>query len=121
MYAAFTAKPDFAPFDVRANRIPLTLGAPGYASTITSGPLGRHRCGAGVRALSVYDAWVAWSRRQRFNGLRAAPDTAKPALLNRLDWYSAHNWKAAYPGDAKIYSPNEVPGRNLPAACIGDN
>jgi hypothetical protein len=120
MYAAFTAKPDFAPFDVRANRIPLTLGAPGYTSTITSGPL------AGTGAVpaserSVYDAWVAWSRRQRFNGRRAAPDTAKPALLNRLDWYSTHNWTVAYPGDAKIYPPNEVPGRNLPADFIGDN
>jgi YVTN family beta-propeller protein len=120
MYAAFTAKPNFAPFDVRTNRIPLTLGAPGYASTITSGPL----AGTGSVPASErhsYAAWAAWSRRQRFNGPGAAPDTAKPALLNRLDWYSAHNWNVAYPGDAKIYPPYEVPGRNLPAAFIGDN
>jgi hypothetical protein len=33
--------------------------------------------------------------------------------------YSAHDWTTAYPGDPKIYLPDEVPGRNLPAAFIG--
>jgi hypothetical protein len=64
---------------------------------------------------------VAWSRKQRFNGPHARADAEKPALLNRLDWYSAHNWRVAYPGDPKIYPPDEVPGRNLPAAYIGDS
>jgi hypothetical protein len=120
MYSAFTTTPDDAPYNVIKNRIPLTLGATGYPSTITHGPL----TGTGSVPASehrVYAAWVAWSRRQRFNGRRAAPDTAKPALLNRLDWYSAHNWTVAYPGDAKIYAPDAVPGRNIPAAFIGDN
>ena|GEM_PF-7059461 len=48
------------------------------------------------------------------------PDSAKPVLLNRFDWYSAHDWKVAYPGDPKIYLPEEVPGSKLPAAFIGD-
>ncbi len=39
--------------------------------------------------------------------------------LNRYDWYSAHDWKVAYPGDPKIYRPNQVPGRKLPAIFIG--
>jgi YVTN family beta-propeller protein len=119
IYHAFTAKPNFAPFDALAARIPLTLGAPGFPSQITHGAL------AGTGSVpaaeeKVFQAWVAWSRHQRFNGRRAAPDTAKPALLNRLDWYSAHNWTVAYPGDAKIYAPNQVPGRDLPAAFLGD-
>ena len=80
---------------------------------------GGHGLGARVRG-KVYDAWVAWSRQQRFNGLRAAPDTAKPAMLNRLDWYSSHNWSVAYPGDPRIFAPNQVPGRDLPAAFLGD-
>ena len=63
----------------------------------------------------TYRAWVVWSSHQRFNGARAREDYAKPAQLNRLDWYSAHGWQVAYPGDARIYSPDQVPGRNMPA------
>ena len=70
---------------------------------------------AGERA--VYDAWMAWSQHQRFKN--AMQDWAKPALLNRLDWYSAHNRRVAYPGDPKVYLPDQVPGRNLPADDIG--
>ena len=120
MYSAFTATPHNAPYNVIKNRIPLTLGATGYPSTITHGL----QTGTGAVPASerqVYAAWVAWSRRQRFSGRRAAPDTAKPALLNRVDWYSAHNWTVAYPGDAKIYGPDAVPGRNIPAAFIGES
>jgi hypothetical protein len=40
---------------------------------------------------------------------------------HRVDWYSAHDWKVAYRGDPKIYPPDQVPGRNLPAAFIGNN
>jgi hypothetical protein len=119
MYNAFNAKPNLAPFNVLAEKIPLTLGAPGFPSKITHGAL----AGTGsvpASEANVYDAWVAWSRQQRFNGLRAAPDTAKPAMLNRLDWYSSHNWSVAYPGDPRIFTPNQVPGRDLPAAFLGD-
>ena len=49
------------------------------------------------------------------------PDRVNPQLLNRFDWYSAHDWRVAYPGDPKIYTPNQVPGRNLPAAYLGDD
>ena len=120
MYDAFTATPSFTPFNTLAEKIPLTLGAPGFPSKIEHGAL----AGTGAVPASeqkVYDEWVAWSRSQRFNGLRAAPDTAKPAMLNRLDWYSAHNWTVAYPGDSRIFAPNQVPGRDLPAAFLGDN
>ncbi len=41
-------------------------------------------------------------------------------LLTRFDWYSAHDWNAAYPGDPKVYLPDEVPGASLPAAFLGD-
>ncbi len=119
MYSAFTATPDFAPYDTIPNRIPLTLGAPGYPSTLTSGPAkGAGTVPAAMR--SVYDAWVRWSRHQRFNGLRARADAEKPVLLDRLDWYSAHNWRVAYPGDKRIFMPDQVPGRNLPASYLGD-
>ena len=71
---------------------------------------------------SVYDAWMAWQKQQAAdNGSMSRADREKPVLLNRFDWYSAHNWQVAYPGDPKIYRPDQVPGRNLPAAFLGDN
>jgi YVTN family beta-propeller protein len=106
MYDAFTSHPDFAPYDVLPNQIPLTMGATGFSASARKVPLAEH---------SVYKAWVAWSKHQRFDGSTAIEDFAKPAQLNRLDWYSAHNWQVAYPGDARIYAPDQVPGRNLPA------
>jgi hypothetical protein len=68
----------------------------------------------------VYEEWVIWSHNGRFNGKGAIQDFANPAQLNRLDWYSAHNWKVPYPGDKKILTPNQVPGHNLPANYLGD-
>jgi hypothetical protein len=70
----------------------------------------------------VYGAWVRWSRShsRRFNGIGARPDAASPAQLDRLDWYSAHNWTVAYPGDKRIDLPSQVPGRKLPAAFVGN-
>jgi hypothetical protein len=130
MYGAFTDHPDFAPFNVQPNQIPLTLGAPGYPSTLstpaanaTSADRKAFKPQGEVPAnmRGVYKAWETWMQRQagahRFDG----PDRANPEQLNRFDWYSAHNWKVAYPGDSKIYTPNQVPGRNLPAAFIGNS
>ncbi len=130
MYSAFTKRPNDAPYDVAPNQIPLTLGAPGYPSTLTTAPATmspaersdfRPQGVVPADMRSVYGAWAAWSRKQPFNGPMARVDAEKPALLNRLDWYSAHNWRVAYPGDPKIYMPDQVPGRNLPAAFLGDS
>jgi YVTN family beta-propeller protein len=127
MYDAFQAKPDLAPFALRPTQIPLTLGAPGYPSTLTAPVADTAAAKADFRPQGlvpadmrhVYDAWVAWSKREAKLGNYAHQDRINPAQENRLDWYSAHNWTVAYPGDPKIYLPNEVPGHKLPAAYIG--
>jgi YVTN family beta-propeller protein len=120
MYGAFTEHPNFAPYSAAPNQIPLTLGVPGFAATAvpqSGGPVeGAVPASMGV----VYKAWTKWKSHQRFQGLDGRPDSAKPLLLDRLDWYSAHDWKRAYPGDPKIYKPEEVPGGNLPAAVLGN-
>ncbi|HWF73499.1 MAG TPA: hypothetical protein VG186_09155, partial [Solirubrobacteraceae bacterium] len=36
MYSLFTAHPSFAPYNALPNQVPLTLGAPGYPSTLTT-------------------------------------------------------------------------------------
>ena len=129
MYAAFTGHPNFAPYDVQPNLIPLALGAPNYPSTLTSAPASATRAEranfspqgtvpADMR--SVYDAWQAWSEQQAAEHHFDGPDRVNPQLLNRFDWYSAHDWNVAYPGDPQIYKPDQVPYRNLPAAFLGD-
>jgi hypothetical protein len=84
-------------------------------------PAFRTQGGVPANMKAVYDAWQAWSGQQAAQHHFDGPDRVNPQLLNRLDWYSARNWRVAYPGDPKIYTPNEVPGRNLPAAFLGDN
>ena len=63
---------------------------------------------------------MAWGQHQRFVGSHAIQDWANPAQLNRVDWYSAHDWKVPYPGDKAILPPDQVPGHNLPAGYLGD-
>jgi YVTN family beta-propeller protein len=130
MYSAFTDHPNFTPYTLQQNQIPLTLGAPGYPSTLTSAPAGstpaerqafRPQGVVPADMKSVYGAWEAWIEQQAAQHHFDGPDKVNPELMNRFDWYSAHNWQVAYPGDPKIYTPGEVPGRNLPAAFLGDD
>jgi YVTN family beta-propeller protein len=120
MYGVFTETPNFEPYTAAPNEIPLTLGVTGFAATAATKTGGPVQGAVPASMQGVHEAWMSWKQHQRFLGRNAVPDSAKPVLLNRFDWYSAHDWKLAYPGDPKIYLPNEVPGRNLPAAFIGD-
>ena len=130
MYDAFTEHPNYAPYTMQQNQIPLTLGAPGYSATLTSPAADStpaERKAFRPKGLvpadmeSVYKAWEAWNAQQGREGHFDGPDKVNPQQLNRFDWYEAHDWRLAYPGDPKIYTPNQVPGRNLPAAFIGDD
>jgi hypothetical protein len=129
MYDAFQATADDTPYTVAPNQIPLTLGAPGFPSTLTSPIVNTAEAKADFKPQGVvpadmrstYNAWVTWSRQQTAEGKYSLNDRVNPEQENRLDWYSAHNWSVAYPGDKQIYLPDQVPGRNLPAAFIGDN
>ena len=67
---------------------------------------------------SVSDAWMNWKRHQRFLGPDAMPDAAKPVLLKSFDRIRGRGIMA-YPGDPKIYLPDEGPERGY-AAFIGD-
>ena len=35
--------------------------------------------------------------------------------MNRYTWYETHDWKVPYPGDSKIYAPDDVPGAFIPS------
>jgi hypothetical protein len=69
--------------------------------------------------MGLYQQWAAWSTHQHFGGAKPDEDQANPAMLNRLDRYSATGWVKPYPGDTKILAPDQVPGRNLPADYSG--
>ena len=122
MSADFTNTPNDASYTVQPNQIPLTQGltASSGSSNTALVPASPAKQGIPAAEQSVYEQWVVWSRNGRFNGKGAIQDWANPAQLNRLDWYSAHNWKVPYPGDKKILAPNQVPGANLPADYLGD-
>jgi hypothetical protein len=130
MYSAFTRHPNDAPYNVEPNQIPLNLGAPGGPTSISSpaaGDTAAERKAFAPQGVvpadmkSVYAAWAAWSAQQVAEHHFDGPDRVNPQQMNRFDWYEAHDWRVAYPGDPKIYAPNEVPGRNLPAAFLGDD
>ena len=40
-----------------------------------------------------------WLGRQKAKGHFNGPDRMNAEQLNRYDWYSAHDWQVAYPGD----------------------
>ncbi len=123
MFDAFTNTPNYAPYTYVPNQISLTEGlttstsARGAKTLVPASPA---QLGIPRSEWKVYELWVVWSRNGRFNGKGAIQDFANPAQLNRLDWYSAHNWKVPYPGDKTILPPNQVPGHNLPADYLGD-
>ncbi|MFJ9024204.1 alkaline phosphatase family protein [Streptomyces sp. NPDC102259] len=123
MFGAFTPKADNTPFKAVANRTSLTDGL----STQPS-------CGADIPAPQNPDAapaprtakvpadrqkvaaqWKTWESHQRLTGPHAVPDYANPVQMNRLTWYETHNWIKPYPGDSKIYAPDDVPGAYLPS------
>jgi YVTN family beta-propeller protein len=123
MYRAFTTKADTTPFTAVPNRTSLTLGVSPTPS-----------CGADTPAAQDADAapaptsaavpqakqelaaqWKTWASHQRLTGAHAVPDYANAEQMNRYTWYQTHAWTKPYPGDKKVYAPNDVPGAYLPS------
>jgi hypothetical protein len=69
----------------------------------------------------AWSHWMATSADKHLTGMHAAVDSVNPEQLNRYDWYTAHGWAKPYPGDNKILTPGQVPGRNLPAGYLGED
>jgi YVTN family beta-propeller protein len=122
MFAAFTNHPDYTPFTAVPNQTSLTAGLSTLPSCGADVPPGL--TAAKITASTVVPAnmkpiaalWAKWLTKQHTTGPNAVPDYANPEQMNRYVWYQTTNWKRPYPGDAKIYAPNAVPGANLPSA-----
>ncbi|GAA4258209.1 alkaline phosphatase family protein [Dactylosporangium darangshiense] len=122
MREAFNSRPDYTPFTALPNQTSLTAG-------LTTLPT----CGADVPAQTnpaaaappsatvpadkqaVAAKWAHWKSQQRLTGPGARADSSNPAQLNHFDWYEAHDWSKPYPGEDKIYAPEDVPGAYIPA------
>jgi YVTN family beta-propeller protein len=125
MTDAFTNKANLTPYTAVLNQVPLTEGvvtAPscGYDTLGATGAEADAVNAAAAKAAvipasekAVAAQWQKWSEKQHFTGTAghdAVPDYDNPELMNRWTWYQTHHWTAPYPGDAKIYGPDDVPG-----------
>lgn len=123
MRSAFTKRPDYTPFTALPNRTSLTDGVKTPPSCGVDTPAAQDPKAAAVPSAkvpadkkSLAAAWDAWKSKQHLTGPHAIPDYANPAQMNHLTWYQTHNWTRPYPGEKKIYAPNDVPGAYIPSA-----
>ncbi|NED78307.1 phosphoesterase [Streptomyces sp. SID9944] len=123
MRDAFTRRPDYTPFTALPNRTSLTDGLKTPPSCGVDTPAAQDPKAAVVPSTkvpadkkSLAAAWDAWKSEQRLTGPHAVPDYANPAQMNHLTWYQTHNWARPYPGEKKMYAPNDVPGAFIPSA-----
>ncbi|MFC4036630.1 alkaline phosphatase family protein [Streptomyces polygonati] len=127
MTGAFTKKANLKPFNALANRTSLTDGLSTPPACGVDTPAPQDPKAAAVPSTTVPAAeqgvaaqWNTWKSHQRLTGPNAVPDYANPAQMNHLTWYETHNWKQPYPGEAKIFAPNDVPGAYIPSSDNDD-
>ncbi|RRQ71666.1 phosphoesterase [Streptomyces griseofuscus] len=123
MTRAFTGHPDYTPFTALPNRTSLTDGLSAPPSCGVDTPAPQDPKAAAVPATKVPAAekplasqWDSWKSKQRLTGPNAVPDYANPAQMNHYTWYQTHNWAKPYPGEKKLYAPNDVPGAYIPSS-----
>ncbi|TWV55774.1 phosphoesterase [Streptomyces misionensis] len=123
MTGAFTKHPDYTPFTALPNRTSLTDGVKTAPSCGVDTPAPQDPKAAAVPATKVpasartlASQWSTWSSKQRLTGPNAVPDYANPAQMNHYTWYQTHNWAKPYPGEKKLYAPNDVPGAFIPSS-----
>ncbi|MGI5141423.1 alkaline phosphatase family protein [Streptomyces sp. CA-106110] len=124
MATAFTKTPNNAPFTALPNRTSLTLGlsTPPSCGLDTPAPQNASAAPAPTSAKvpakeqALAAQWNAWKSHQRLTGPHAVPDYANPAQMNHFTWYETHNWTKPYPGESKMYAPNDVPGAYIPSS-----
>jgi hypothetical protein len=117
MFDAFRTKADLTPFDAVPNQIPITENVnpvPDCGPDVVANAPAAPRVPAGARSLAA--AWGNWAQKQHFTGRQARADYANPEQMNRYTWYQTHSWSEPYPGDSKLYLPQDVPGGAIPSS-----
>ncbi|MDF3299287.1 bifunctional YncE family protein/alkaline phosphatase family protein [Streptomyces tropicalis] len=123
MSGAFTRHADDTPFTAVPNRTSLTLGVSPQPPCGADSPAQQDTKAAPAPTSAKVPAaeqkvaaqWNTWKSHQRLTGPNAVPDYANPAQMNHFTWYQTHNWTKPYPGESRIYAPNDVPGAYIPS------
>jgi hypothetical protein len=107
MSEIFTDRPDFTPYNVEQNQIPLTTlnGTPeantaALANTAQVTP----------EAQDLSKKWTEWSNKNKdkFTGKNASPDEVNANMMNHTVWYATKGFDKPYPGEKKVHTPDEV-------------
>jgi YVTN family beta-propeller protein len=127
MRGAFTQNADFTPFTALPNRTSLTAGLKTPPACGLDTPAPQNPLVAAVPSTTVpadkqelAAKWEDWKSQQRLTGPDAKPDFANPAQMNHFTWYETHEWTKAYPGEDKIFAPEDVPGAYIPSSESDD-
>ncbi|GAA3790309.1 bifunctional YncE family protein/alkaline phosphatase family protein [Amycolatopsis tucumanensis] len=123
MSGAFTQTPDFTPFTALPNRTSLTAGLKTPPPCGADVPAPQNATAAAVASEAVpadkqqvAAQWAEWQTHQRLTGPDAVPDYANPAQMDHFTWYQTHGWAQPYPGEDRIYAPEQVPGAYIPSS-----
>ncbi|MBM7652341.1 bifunctional YncE family protein/alkaline phosphatase family protein [Neobacillus cucumis] len=107
MSEIFTNEPDFTPYNVEQNQIPLdTLN--GQPNANTAALANTEQVTPEAKELSK--KWTEWSNKNKdkFTGKHASPDEVNANMLNHAVWYATEGFDKPYPGDKKAHTPEEV-------------
>jgi YVTN family beta-propeller protein len=90
MWTLFSDYPDFTPYTVLPNQVPLNQMNPGS-----------------LAQQQIERAWSVASTKM-FAGKENKPDAENPNMLNHAIWYSATGFSRPYPGESKVLMPEAV-------------
>jgi hypothetical protein len=111
----FTTTPNFAPFDVVANQIPLDEMNPGStvqpASTTSAAPTTTTTT-TRASMTPMQKLWADASDAMKFTDPTTPPDQADWNVLNHAIWYATKGYNTPYPGEQKVLTPSEVAPHN---------
>jgi YVTN family beta-propeller protein len=121
MRQVFTSTPDYTPFNAVPNRTSLTAGLnalPSCGPDVVPAQFAASQPSTTVPAAEQQIAaqWQQWATQQHLTGSDATPDYANPEQMDHFTWYQTHGWTQPYPGENRIYAPNDVPGAYIPSS-----
>ncbi|MDQ0196979.1 YVTN family beta-propeller protein [Neobacillus ginsengisoli] len=107
MSEILTDQPDFTPYNLVANQIPLNWmnGQPapqGFAQAPTPPTT--------PATQQMQNDWDSWSDKHKddFGGPHSKPDVENANVMNHSVWYATKGYDKPYPGDDKVLTPDEV-------------
>ncbi len=95
MYNVFTDKPDFTPYNVIPNNIPLNEMNPSLKALEASNN-------------KLQYLWAVASEKMFPGSTLHDEDKQNDNLANRDEWYSVKGYNSPYPGDSKVYTPSQA-------------